>query len=184
MNGVFRKRIEKGSLLCLILLGCIAGVWMTMRQWLPELLQARLQLADQQQLFHLFLLEAAGLLLCSGLAGFFAMGQPIPCLALLLHGMLFGLTILLHLTPALQSLRLLIWLLPYGIGTAFLLLLAARETIWLSSLFFCYAFHRQWEENMPHCRRLYLVRYAVILGLFVLLSLFCGGLQILQSLFV
>ena len=184
MNGVFRKRIEKGSFLCLILLGCIAGVWMTMRQWLPELLQARLQLADQQQLFHLFLLEAAGLLLCSGLAGFFAMGQPIPCFALLLHGMLFGLTILLHLTPALQSLRLLIWLLPYGIGTSFLLLLAARETIWLSSLFFCYAFQRQWEENMPHCRRLYLVRYAVILGLFVLLSLFCGGLQILQSLFV
>jgi len=37
---------------------------------------------------------------------------------------------------------------------------------------------------MPHCRRLYLVRYAVILGLFVLLSLFCGGLQVLQSLFV
>jgi len=122
MNGVFRKRIEKGSLLCLILLGCIAGVWMTMRQWLPELLQARLQLADQQQLFHLFLLEAAGLLLCSGLAWHFLQWDSLsPCFALLLHGMLFGLTILLHLTPALQSLRLLIWLLPYGIGTSFLL---------------------------------------------------------------
>lgn len=184
MNGVFRKRMEKGSLLCLILLGCVVGVWLTMRQWLPELLQTRLQQADQQQLFQLFLFEATGLLLCSGFAGFFAMGQPVPCIALLLHGMLFGLTILLHLTPALHSLRLLIWLLPYGIGTSLLLLLAARETIWFSSLFFCYAFHRQWEENMPHCRRLYLVRYAVILGLFVLLSLICGGLQVFQSFFV
>lgn len=183
MNGVFRKRIEKGSLLCLILLGCVVGVWMTMRQGLPEFLQDWLQLANQKQLFQLFLLEVTGLLLCSGFAGFFAMGQPIPCVALLLHGMLFGLTVLLHLTPALHSLRLLVWLLPYGIGTSLLLLLAARETIWLSSLFFCYAFRRQWEENMPHCRRLYLVRYAVILGLFVLLSLFCGGLQVFQSFF-
>lgn len=65
-----------------------------------------------------------------------------------------------------------------------LLPLAARETLWLSNLFFCYAFHRQWEENMPHCRRLYLVRYAVILGLFSGLSLLCLGLQKLQALWI
>ena len=69
---------------------------------------------------------------------------------------------------------------PCGSGAA----LAARETLWLSNLFFCYAFHRQWEENMPHCRRLYLVRYAVILGLFGGLSLLCLGLQKLQALWI
>ena len=81
-----------------------------------------------------------------------------------------------------HAVRVLLWLMPYGIGASFLLLLAARETLWLSNLFFCYAFHRQWEENMPHCRRLYLVRYAVILGLFGGLSLLCLGLQKLQAL--
>lgn len=93
-----------------------------------------------------------------------------------------GWSILQQMTT--HAVRVLLWLMPYGIGASFLLLLAARETLWLSNLFFCYAFHRQWEENMPHCRRLYLVRYAVILGLFSGLSLLCLGLQKLQALWI
>ena len=136
----------------------------------------------RQQLFPWLLLEMAGFLLCSGLAGFSAMGQPVACAALFLHGMWFGWSILQQMTT--HAVRVLLWLMPYGIGASFLLLLAARETLWLSNLFFCYAFHRQWEENMPHCRRLYLVRYAVILGLFSGLSLLCLGLQKLQALWI
>ena len=134
----------------------------------------------RQQLFPWLLLEMAGFLLCSGFAGFSAVGQPVACAALFLHGMWFGWSILQQMTT--HAVRVLLWLMPYGIGASFLLLLAARETLWLSNLFFCYAFHRQWEENMPHCRRLYLVRYAVILGLFGGLSLLCLGLQKLQAL--
>ena len=117
-----------------------------------------------------------------GFAGFSAVGQPVACAALFLHGMWFGWSILQQMIT--HAVRVLLWLMPYGIGASFLLLLAARETLWLSNLFFCYAFHRQWEENMPHCRRLYLVRYAVILGLFGGLSLLCLGLQKLQALWI
>ena len=116
------------------------------------------------------------------IGGIFCRGQPVACAALFLHGMWFGWSILQQMTT--HAVRVLLWLMPYGIGASFLLLLAARETLWLSNLFFCYAFHRQWEENMPHCRRLYLVRYAVILGLFSGLSLLCLGLQKLQALWI
>lgn len=116
------------------------------------------------------------------IGGIFCLGQPVACAALFLHGMWFGWSILQQMTT--HAVRVLLWLMPYGIGASFLLLLAARETLWLSNLFFCYAFHRQWEENMPHCRRLYLVRYAVILGLFSGLSLLCLGLQKLQALWI
>ena len=162
MHPLSRSRLEQGSLCCLLLLGCIVGVWLSLRQMLPEVLQTAL--------------------LCSGLAGFSAVGQPVACAALFLHGMWFGWSILQQMTT--HAVRVLLWLMPYGIGASFLLLLAARETLWLSNLFFCYAFHRQWEENMPHCRRLYLVRYAVILGLFSGLSLLCLGLQKLQALWI
>ena len=144
MHTLSRSRLEQGSLCCLLLLGCIVGVWLSLRQMLPEV------------------------------------RQPVACAALFLHGMWFGWSILQQMTT--HAVRVLLWLMPYGIGASFLLLLAARETLWLSNLFFCYAFHRQWEENMPHCRRLYLVRYAVILGLFGGLSLLCLGLQKLQAL--
>ena len=83
----------------------------------------------------------------SRVAGFSAVGQPVACAALFLHGMWFGWSILQQMTT--HAVRVLLWLMPYGIGASFLLLLAARETLWLSNLFFCYAFHRQWEENMP-----------------------------------
>ena len=159
MHPLSRSRFEQGSL--------------------PEVLQTALL---RQQLFPWLLLEMAGFLLCSGLAGFSAVGQPVACAALFLHGMWFGWSILQQMTT--YAVRVLLWLMPYGIGASFLLLLAARETLWLSNLFFCYAFHRQWEENMPHCRRLYLVRYAVILGLFSGLSLLCLGLQKLQALWI
>ena len=177
MHPLSRSRFEQGSLCCLLLLGCIVGVWLSLRQMLPEVLQTALL---RQQLFPWLLLEMAGFLLCSGLAGFSAVGQPVACAVLFLHGMWFGWSILQQMTT--HAVRVLLWLMPYGIGASFLLLLAARETLWLSNLFFCYAFHRQWEENMPHCRRLYLVRYAVILGLFSGLSLLCLGLQKLQAL--
>ena len=165
MHPLSRSRLEQGSLCCLLLLGCIVGVWLSLRQMLPEVLQTALL---RQQLFPWLLLEMAGFLLCSGLAGFSAVGQPVACAALFLHGMWFGWSILQQMTT--HAVRV--------------LLLAARETLWLSNLFFCYAFHRQWEENMPHCRRLYLVRYAVILGLFSGLSLLCLGLQKLQALWI
>ncbi len=157
MHPLSRSRLEQGSLCCLLLLGCIVGVWLSLRQMLPEVLQTALL---RQQLFPWLLLEMAGFLL----------------------GMWFGWSILQQMTT--HAVRVLLWLMPYGIGASFLLLLAARETLWLSNLFFCYAFHRQWEENMPHCRRLYLVRYAVILGLFSGLSLLCLGLQKLQALWI
>ena len=173
MHPLSRSRLEQGSLCCLLLLGCIVGVRQSLRLMLPEVLQTALLG---------LLLEMAGFLLGSGLAGFSAVGQPVACAALFLHGMWFGWSILQQMTT--HAVRVLLWLMPYGIGASFLLLLAARETLWLSNLFFCYAFHRQWEENMPHCRRLYLVRYAVILGLFSGLSLLCLGLQKLQALWI
>ena len=160
MHTLSRSRLEQGSLCCLLLLGCIVGVWLSLRQMLPEVLQTALL---RQQLFPWLLLEMAGFLLCSGFAGFSAVGQPVACAALFLHGMWFGWSILQQMTT--HAVRVLLWLMPYGIGASFLLLLAARETLWL-----------------PHCRRLYLVRYAVILGLFGGLSLLCLGLQKLQAL--
>ena len=143
MHTLSRSRLEQGSLCCLLLLGCIVGVWLSLRQMLPEVLQTALL---RQQLFPWLLLEMAGFLLCSGFAGFSAVGQPVACAALFLHGMWFGWSILQQMTT--HAVRVLLWLMPYGIGASFLLLLAARETLWLSNLFFCYAFHRQWEENM------------------------------------
>lgn len=79
MHPLSRSRLEQGSLCCLLLLGCIVGVWMSLRQMLPEVLQTALL---RQQLFPWLLLEMAGFLLCSGLAGFSAVGQPVACAAL------------------------------------------------------------------------------------------------------
>jgi hypothetical protein len=184
MHDQFQKRIGKSGLLALILSGCAIGVWGVIQQWMPDRWQAYLQTVDSQQLFHLFLCETVGLLLCSGVVGFFAIGQPIPCVALLLHGGLFGQVLMLQMMAEKRSWSLLCWLLPYGIGSSLLLLLAARESIRFSCLFFGYAFQRQWEENMPHCRRLYLLRYLVILGLFAMLLLVCSGLQfVIQVIF-
>ena len=65
MHTLSRSRLEQGSLCCLLLLGCIVGVWLSLRQMLPEVLQTALL---RQQLFPWLLLEMAGFLLCSGFA--------------------------------------------------------------------------------------------------------------------
>ena len=39
MHPLSRSRLEQGSLCCLLLLGCIVGVWLSLRQMLPEVLQ-------------------------------------------------------------------------------------------------------------------------------------------------
>lgn len=153
--------------------GCLCG------RWLPEVLQTALL---RQQLFPWLLLEMAGFLLCSGLAGFSAVGQPVACAALFLHGMWFGWSILQQMTT--HAVRVLLWLMPYGIGASFLLLLAARETLWLSNVS---SAMRSIGSGKKICRiagLLYLVRYAVILGLFSGLSLLCLGLQKLQALWI
>ena len=96
------------------LLGCIVGVWLSLRQMLPEVLQTALL---RQQLFPWLLLEMAGFLLCSGFAGFSAVGQPVACAALFLHGMWFGWSILQQMTT--HAVRVLLWLMPYGIERRF-----------------------------------------------------------------
>ena len=42
MHPLSRSRLEQGSLCCLLLLGCIVGVWLSLRQMLPEVLQTAL----------------------------------------------------------------------------------------------------------------------------------------------
>lgn len=175
-----RNWMGKGALCILILIGCAMGVTLSMRQSLPDWMQ--IQQTGGQPLLKWFALETAGLLALCGISGFFAVGQWIPCGALLLHGLLFGDAVLTQMQTV-GAWRLLIWLLPYGIVSSLLLLLAARESLRFSGLFFRYAFQRQWEENMPHCRRLYGIRYVVLVGLFGLLILLCSGVVWLITLF-
>lgn len=123
-------------------------------------------------IFKSALLETGVLMTLSFLFGFSAIGQPFSCFLLLLHGFLFGISVINYTGDnMIQTFLNLISAIPYAIISSIILVIAVKESVRFSNSFFKYSFKYDLSDDICHKCRMYHVRYGILLFFLIASSL-------------
>lgn len=167
---------DKRQLICrrlfyLLLFGILIGAWLTRSA--PELAASALwqqgfaEPSGERSLLDVFgesFIATAVLLFAAFLFGFFAVGQPFALGLLISRGIAFGCAVgATYHTYGFRGLPIVLFLqLPHAAVTSVLLILAVRETLFLSTQFFRFAVCDCERDGIRDSCRYYLLRYLVL----------------------